>query len=173
MTQMTWKQLQPILARKGLLSDKGRSRYATARRCPNCRATILTGIDWEQERFIPCREIAADINPISAAGEMVALALGRAVAAGRNTTLEQAGTESGRDGHTGARKPGAIGFAALRAGQVVGEHTLLFASGEEHIALTHRSFDRRVYATGAVRAALWALHQPPGLYGMKHVLNMA
>jgi 4-hydroxy-tetrahydrodipicolinate reductase len=102
-----------------------------------------------------------------------AIALGRAVAAGRNTTLEQAGTESGRDGHTGPRKTGAIGFAALRAGQVVGEHTLLFASGSEHIALTHRSFDRRVYATGAVRAALWATTQPPGLYGMKHVLGMA
>jgi 4-hydroxy-tetrahydrodipicolinate reductase len=102
-----------------------------------------------------------------------AIALGRAVAAGRNTTLEQAGTESGRDGHTGPRKTGAIGFAALRAGQVVGEHTLLFASGSEHISLTHRSFDRRVYATGAVRAALWATTQPPGLYGMKHVLGMA
>jgi 4-hydroxy-tetrahydrodipicolinate reductase len=102
-----------------------------------------------------------------------AIALGRAVAAGRNTTLEQAGTESGRDGHTGPRKTGAIGFAALRAGQVVGEHTLLFASASEHIALTHRSFDRRVYATGAVRAALWATTQPPGLYGMKHVLGMA
>ena len=102
-----------------------------------------------------------------------AIALGRAVAAGRHTTLEQAGTESGRDGHTGPRKTGAIGFASLRAGQVVGEHTLLFASASEHIALTHRSFDRRVYATGAVRAALWAVTQPPGLYGMKHVLGMA
>ena len=56
---------------------------------------------------------------------------------------------------------------------MVGEHTLLFASGSEHIALTHRSFDRRVYATGAVRAALWAVKQPPGLYGMRHVLGMA
>lgn len=102
-----------------------------------------------------------------------AVALGRAVAAGRGTTLEEAGIESGRDGHTGPRKTGAIGFAALRAGQVVGEHTLLFASGSEHIALTHRSFDRRVYATGAVRAALWAVKQPPGLYGMRHVLGMA
>ncbi|MBP0446379.1 4-hydroxy-tetrahydrodipicolinate reductase [Roseomonas sp. SSH11] len=101
-----------------------------------------------------------------------AIALGRAVAAGRGTTLEEAGIESGRDGHTGPRKTGAIGFAALRAGQVVGEHTLLFASGSEHIALTHRSFERRVYATGAVRAALWAVRQPPGLYGMKHVLGM-
>ncbi|SHK50195.1 dihydrodipicolinate reductase [Roseomonas rosea] len=101
-----------------------------------------------------------------------AIALGRAVAAGRGTTLEAAGIESGRDGHTGPRKTGAIGFAALRAGQVVGDHTLLFASGAEHIALTHRSFDRRVYATGAVRAALWSVKQPPGLYGMKHVLGM-
>jgi 4-hydroxy-tetrahydrodipicolinate reductase len=102
-----------------------------------------------------------------------AIALGRAVAAGRGTTLERAGIESGRDGHTGPRATGAIGFAALRGGQVVGEHTLLFAGATEHIALTHRSFDRRVYATGAVRAALWLRGRPPGLYDMKHVLGMA
>ncbi len=102
-----------------------------------------------------------------------AVALGRAVARGRGTTLEAAGIESGRDGHTGARRTGAIGFAALRGGQVVGEHTLLFAAGSEHISLTHRSFDRRVYATGAVRAALWLQGRPPGLYEMKHVLGMA
>ena len=101
------------------------------------------------------------------------IALGRAVARGRGTTLEAAGSESGRDGHTGARGTGTIGFAALRGGQVVGEHTLLFAAGSEHIALTHRSFDRRVYATGAVRAALWAAGRPPGLYDMQHVLGMA
>lgn len=102
-----------------------------------------------------------------------ALALGRAVARGRGTTLEAAGAESGRDGHCGARRTGAIGFAALRGGQVVGEHTVLFAAGAEHIALTHRSFDRRAYATGAVRAALWAHGRAPGLYDMKHVLGMA
>ena len=102
-----------------------------------------------------------------------AVALGRAVARGRGTTMEACGIESGRDGHTGARRTGAIGFAALRGGQVVGEHTLLFAAGSEHISLTHRSFDRRVYATGAVRAALWLQGQPPGLYDMKHVLGMA
>lgn len=101
-----------------------------------------------------------------------AIALGRAVAAGRGTTLEAAGTESGRDGHTGARGTGTIGFAALRGGQVVGEHTLIFAAGSEHISLTHRSFDRRVYATGAVRAAMWAAGRAPGLYGMKDVLGM-
>jgi 4-hydroxy-tetrahydrodipicolinate reductase len=102
-----------------------------------------------------------------------AVALGRAVARGRGTTLEAAGVESGRDGHCGARRTGAVGFAALRGGQVVGEHTLLFAAGAEQIALTHRSFDRRVYATGAVRAALWLSGRGPGLYDMKHVLGMA
>jgi len=102
-----------------------------------------------------------------------ALALGRAVAAGRGTTLEQAGTESGRNGHTGARRTGAIGFAALRGGQVVGEHDLIFAAASEQIVLTHRSFDRRVYATGAVRAALWSIGRPPGLYGMADVLEMS
>ncbi len=101
-----------------------------------------------------------------------AIAMGRAVARGRGTTLEQAGMESGRDGHAGPRATGAIGFATLRGGQVVGEHTLLFAAGTEHIALTHRSFDRRAYATGAVRAALWLRDRPAGLYSMMDVLGM-
>ncbi len=101
-----------------------------------------------------------------------AIALGQAVAAGRGVRLEDV-RESGRDGHTGARKTGAIGFAALRGGQVVGEHTLLFASATEHIALTHRAFDRGTFAAGAVRAALWIAGKPPGLYGMKDVLGLA
>ncbi len=101
-----------------------------------------------------------------------AVAMGRAVAKGRGTTLEAAGIESGRDGHVGARQTGAIGFAALRGGQVVGEHTLLFASATEHIALTHRSFDRRAYATGAVRAAQWVRGRQAGLYSMMDVLGM-
>ncbi|WP_043359979.1 4-hydroxy-tetrahydrodipicolinate reductase [Belnapia sp. F-4-1] len=102
-----------------------------------------------------------------------AIALGRAVARGRGTTLEEAGTESGRDGHCGARGTGIIGFAALRGGQIIGEHSLIFAAGAEQIVLTHRSFDRRAYATGAVRAALWLRGRTPGLYDMKHVLGMA
>jgi 4-hydroxy-tetrahydrodipicolinate reductase len=101
-----------------------------------------------------------------------AVALGRAVAKGRGTTLEAAGRESGRDGHTGARGTGTIGFAALRGGQVVGEHSVIFAAGSEHIVLTHRAFDRRAYATGAVRAALWAAERPAGLYSMADVLGM-
>ncbi|WP_428486248.1 4-hydroxy-tetrahydrodipicolinate reductase [Rhodopila sp.] len=101
-----------------------------------------------------------------------AVGLGRAVAKGRGVGLEEV-MESGRHGHTGPRRTGAIGFAALRGGQVVGEHTLIFASATEHIALTHRAFDRRAFATGAVRAALWAVSQPPRLYSMMDVLGMA
>lgn len=100
-----------------------------------------------------------------------AIGIGRAVAKGRGIRLEDH-MESGRTGHTGARAAGAIGFAALRGGQVVGEHTLLFASADEHIALTHRAFDRRVFAAGAMRAALWVRGRPAGLYSMMDVLGM-
>jgi len=100
-----------------------------------------------------------------------AVFMGRAVAKGRGVSLDDV-TDSGRDGHTGARRTGAIGFAAMRGGQVVGEHTLLFASATEHIALTHRAFDRRAFATGAVRAALWTEGRKPGLYSMMDVLGM-
>ncbi|MGI4748622.1 MAG: 4-hydroxy-tetrahydrodipicolinate reductase [Janthinobacterium lividum] len=100
-----------------------------------------------------------------------ALALGKTVAEVRGVSLDDV-RESGRDGHTGLRGPGAIGFAALRGGQIVGEHTLMFTSGSEQIALTHRAFDRRVFAAGAVRAALWADGRSPGLYGMEDVLGL-
>jgi 4-hydroxy-tetrahydrodipicolinate reductase len=100
-----------------------------------------------------------------------AVGMGRAVAKGRGVKLDDV-MISGRYGHTGTRPIGAIGFAALRGGQVVGEHTLIFASATEHIALTHRAFDRRSFATGAVRAALWVVGKPAGLYSMMDVLGM-
>jgi 4-hydroxy-tetrahydrodipicolinate reductase len=100
-----------------------------------------------------------------------AIGMGRAVARGRGVRLEDV-TESGRTGHTGPRATGAIGFAALRGGQVVGEHTLVFAAANEHIALTHRAFDRRAFATGAIRAALWVRGREPGSYSMADVLGM-
>ncbi|HTR18009.1 MAG TPA: 4-hydroxy-tetrahydrodipicolinate reductase [Acetobacteraceae bacterium] len=100
-----------------------------------------------------------------------AIGLGRAVARGRGVDLALV-MESGRHGHTGPRKTGAIGFATLRGGQVVGDHTLLFAGGTEHIALTHKAFDRRIFATGAVRAALWTQGRAPGLYSMVDVIGL-
>ncbi len=100
-----------------------------------------------------------------------AIGLGRAVARGRGVDLADV-MVSGRDGHTGARPEGAIGFAAMRGGQVVGEHTLLFAAGDEHISLTHRAFDRRAFAVGAVQAAIWLSGRSPGLYNMMDVLGI-
>jgi 4-hydroxy-tetrahydrodipicolinate reductase len=101
-----------------------------------------------------------------------AIALGRAVAAGRGGDLASV-MQSGRDGDTGPRATGAIGFASLRGGQVVGEHSLLFAGADEHIILTHKAFDRRAFASGAVRAALWVAGRSPGLYGMRDVLGLS
>jgi len=100
-----------------------------------------------------------------------ALALGHAAAAGRGHPLEQLWVKS-RDGHTGAREAGTIGFATLRGGDVVGDHTVMFAGLGERLELTHKAADRGIYARGAVRAALWAKGRPPGLYGMKDVLGL-
>ncbi|ACI51731.1 Dihydrodipicolinate reductase [Gluconacetobacter diazotrophicus PA1 5] len=100
-----------------------------------------------------------------------ALAIGQAVADGRGIDLASH-IEDGRTGHTGPRRADAIGFAVLRGGQIVGEHTVSFTSATEQIALTHRSFDRRIYATGAVRAALWLRGQASGLYDMEDVLGL-
>ncbi len=100
-----------------------------------------------------------------------AIALGRAVAAGRGVRLEQV-MQDGRHGHTGPRPPGAIGFASLRGGQVVGEHTLLFAAAGEQITLSHRAIDRRAFAAGAVRAAEWLQGRAPGRYSMIDVMGL-
>ena len=77
-----------------------------------------------------------------------------------------------RDGHTGARPAGEIGFATLRGGEEVGVHTVMFAAAGERLELNHRAFSRETYASGAVRAALWLKGKKPGLYGMKDVLGL-
>lgn len=100
-----------------------------------------------------------------------ALALGRAAAAGRKVQLEDVWRKS-RDGHTGARPAGEIGFATLRGGEEVGVHTVMFAAAGERLELSHRSFSRETYAAGAVRAAQWLEGRKPGLYGMKDVLGL-
>ncbi|NHN85968.1 4-hydroxy-tetrahydrodipicolinate reductase [Acetobacter musti] len=101
-----------------------------------------------------------------------ALAIGEAVAEGRGTTLS-AVREPLREGLCGPRKTGAIGFASMRGGQIVGEHTLFFTSGTEQIELGHRAFDRRVFADGAVQAANWVVDRRPRLYSMDDVLGLA
>jgi 4-hydroxy-tetrahydrodipicolinate reductase len=101
-----------------------------------------------------------------------ALMLGRAAAEGRGIELDNHAVRS-RDGHTGARKAGDIGFAALRGGTVVGEHSVIFAGLAERIELTHKAEDRMIFARGALHAALWACAQRPGLYSMADVLGLA
>ncbi|MCO5132608.1 MAG: 4-hydroxy-tetrahydrodipicolinate reductase [Xanthobacteraceae bacterium] len=100
-----------------------------------------------------------------------ALMLGEAAAAGRDIPLRDHSAR-GRDGITGARRSGDIGFAALRGGTVTGDHTVIFAGPYERIELTHKAEDRMIFAHGALKAALWARGKPPGLYSMADVLGL-
>jgi 4-hydroxy-tetrahydrodipicolinate reductase len=100
-----------------------------------------------------------------------ALMFGRAAAAGRGVDLARRSVR-GRDGMTGARCAGDIGFASLRGGTVVGEHSVIFAGPAERIELTHRAEDRMIFARGALHAALWARGKKPGLYSMADVLGL-
>jgi len=100
-----------------------------------------------------------------------ALLLGEAAAKGRGIDLAQ-NSESGRDGITGARAAGAIGFAALRGGSVAGDHNVILATDQERIEISHRAENRAIFARGAVKAATWILGQSKGRYDMKDVLGL-
>ena len=100
-----------------------------------------------------------------------ALMLGAAAAAGRGVSLDDV-RDSGRDGITGARKPGDIGFSAIRGGDIVGEHDVIFATAGERIVLRHIATDRTIFARGALKAALWGQGQKPGEYDMMDVLGL-
>lgn len=100
-----------------------------------------------------------------------ALLLGQAAAKGRDIALEKNWVKS-RDGHTGAREEGTIGFATLRGGTVVGEHSVIFAGLGERITLAHSAEDRTIFAHGALNAARWGHGKKPGLYAMTDVLGL-
>jgi 4-hydroxy-tetrahydrodipicolinate reductase len=100
-----------------------------------------------------------------------ALLLGEAAAQGRGVALDKHSLR-GRDGHTGARPAGHIGFASLRGGSVVGEHNVVFAGPAERLELAHKAEDRMIFARGALKAALWARGRKPGLYSMADVLGL-
>jgi 4-hydroxy-tetrahydrodipicolinate reductase len=99
-----------------------------------------------------------------------ALMLGQAAADGRGVDLAQHSVKV-RDGHTGPREAGSIGFATLRGGGVIGEHSVILAGDTERIVLSHSAQERGMFAAGAVQAALWAANQPPGFYSMADVLG--
>ncbi|HMB10687.1 4-hydroxy-tetrahydrodipicolinate reductase, partial [Saliniramus sp.] len=100
-----------------------------------------------------------------------AFMLGEAAAEGRTINLEERSVRH-RDGHTGARDPGDIGFATLRGGTVVGDHSVIFAGPHERIVLQHVAEQRILFARGAVRAAIWGKGKPAGFYSMADVLGL-
>ncbi len=123
------------------------------------------GTDWDIEIVEMHHRMKVD------APSGTALLLGEAAAEGRNISLADR-SDRGRDGHTGARNPGDIGFASLRGGTVIGEHNVIFAGAGERLELAHRAEDRGIFARGAVRAALWGMGRKPGAYTMADVLGL-
>ena len=128
-------------------------------------AAMRLGEDWDIEIVETHHRMKVD------APSGTALLLGEAAAAGRSVRLEEEAVR-GRDGVTGARKAGTIGFAALRGGTVAGDHTVHFLADNERIALSHLAENRAIFARGAVRAALWLLGKEPGRYTMPEVLGL-
>lgn len=129
-------------------------------------AARLLGPDWDIEIAEMHHRHKVD------APSGTALLLGAAAAEGRGVDLAAA-SERGRDGITGARAPGAIGFAALRGGSVAGDHLVVLAGEGERIELGHRAETRAIFARGAIRAALWLKDRPPGRYGIGDVLGLS
>jgi 4-hydroxy-tetrahydrodipicolinate reductase len=128
-------------------------------------AASRLGKDWDVEIIEMHHRMKVD------APSGTALLLGEAAAQGRHVDLA-ASSERGRDGITGARMEGAIGFASLRGGTVAGDHSVIFAGNEESITLSHRAENRMIFARGAVKAALWLSTQKPGRYSMPQVLGL-
>jgi 4-hydroxy-tetrahydrodipicolinate reductase len=129
-----------------------------------CAAQL--GPDWDVEIVEMHHRMKVD------APSGTAILLGEAAARGRGIDLAQH-SDRGRDGITGQRQRGNIGFASLRGGNVAGDHTVMFAADNERIELTHKATDRLIFARGAVRAAHWAAAQKPGLYSMTDVLALS
>jgi 4-hydroxy-tetrahydrodipicolinate reductase len=128
-------------------------------------ARRLAAADWDIEVFEAHHHRKVD------APSGTALMLGEAAARGRNDRLSDV-SDRGRDGITGARQQGHIGFVAMRGGGIVGEHSVLFAAEDEILTLAHSARDRSLFARGAVEAAAWVAGQPPGLYDMLDVLGV-
>ena len=171
-----------VLGATGLSPDQSRRIAEAAKRIPIVQsgnyslgvnllmglvrqaAAALPGIDWDIEILETHHQRKVD------APSGTALMLGQAAAEGRGVDLDKV-AQRGRDGITGARKPGDIGFAVLRGGGVIGEHSVMFAGESETLTLTHSALDRGLFARGALAAAIWLADKGPGLYDMQDVLG--
>ncbi|MCF3974399.1 4-hydroxy-tetrahydrodipicolinate reductase [Paracoccus salsus] len=171
-----------VVGTTGLSDDDLASLSAAARHAPIIRAgnmslgvNLLVGLtrkvaaalgeDWDIEVVEAHHRMKVD------APSGTALMLGEAAAEGRCATLADLRTPA-REGITGAREPGSIGFAAIRGGDVVGEHDVIFAGQGERLILRHVATDRAIFARGALRAALWGQDKGPGEYDMADVLGL-
>ena len=171
-----------VIGTTGLSADDLRKLSAAARHAPIVRAgnmslgvNLLAGLtrrvaaalgeDWDIEIVEAHHRMKVD------APSGTALMLGEAAAEGRGATLDALRTPA-REGDTGARAPGSIGFAAIRGGDIVGEHDVIFAGAGERVILRHVATDRAIFARGAVRAALWGQDKGPGEYDMADVLGL-
>jgi 4-hydroxy-tetrahydrodipicolinate reductase len=171
-----------VIGTTGLSPEQGERVRQAARRVPivwapnmslgvNVMLSVVAeiarrlGADWDVEIMEMHHRGKVD------APSGTALALGQAVAAGRGVALDEV-AQRGRDGITGPRRTGDIGFAALRGGDAVGDHHVIFAGAAERLELVHRATSRAIYAKGAVRAARWVVGRPPGVYGLKEVLGL-
>ena len=130
------------------------------------KAAAALGPDWDIEVVEAHHRAKVD------APSGTAYLLGEAAAHGRGVSLPDVAVTA-REGHTGPRPEGAIGFATVRGGSIVGDHQVLFAGPGERISLSHHAEDRSLFARGAVRAALWGHGRKPGRYTMRDVLNLA
>lgn len=129
------------------------------------RAAAALGDDWDIEVLEMHHRMKVD------APSGTALLLGEAAARGRQVALQEKKVAV-RDGITGPREAGTIGFATLRGGSVIGEHSVIFAAMGERLELSHKAEDRALFARGALTAARWAFGRPPGLHGMDDVLGL-
>jgi 4-hydroxy-tetrahydrodipicolinate reductase len=173
-----------VIGTTGLNPDQAAQLAESAARTPivwapnmSLGVNLLLGLTEQVARALPPDAFDIEIVEIHHKHKVdapsgTALALGEAAARGRGVTLDQAAVR-GRDGLTGPRTAGAIGFAALRGGDAVGDHMVIFAGTGERIELVHRASDRVIYARGAVHAARWVQGRQPGLYGMADVLGLA
>lgn len=171
-----------IIGTTGMTEDQIAQLEPAARHCPIVRAGNMSlGVNLLVQLT---RQVAAaldedfDIEVIEAhhhhkvdAPSGTALMLGEAAAEARGVSLQDV-RDAARDGITGARKRGDIGFTAIRGGDIVGEHDVLFAAAGERIVLRHVASDRAIFARGALKAALWAQDKAPGQYDMLDVLGM-
>ncbi|MEM9796000.1 MAG: 4-hydroxy-tetrahydrodipicolinate reductase [Pseudomonadota bacterium] len=171
-----------VIGTTGLTSDDIATLDRAARHAPIIRAgnmslgvNLLTQL---VQRVAAALDDDYDIEIVEAhhrhkvdAPSGTALMLGEAAATGRKTTLDHA-AERGRDGITGARDRGRIGFHAIRGGDIVGDHEVMFAAEGERISLRHIASDRTVFARGALKAAIWGQDKPPGHYDMLDVLGL-